>query len=89
MTEQLVTARQLAELLGFSSATIVDWAEADKLPAFKIGGRLRFRESEVLAWLETQRAGQEEKLSTTPRKPAREVVSQASTTPLRGGKDAR
>jgi excisionase family DNA binding protein len=57
VTERLVTARELAELLGFSASTIVDWAEAGGLPAFKIGGRLRFRESEVLAWLETKRAG--------------------------------
>jgi excisionase family DNA binding protein len=85
--EQLLSARELAEILGFSASTVVDWAEAGRLPAFKVGGRLRFRESEVLAWLETKRAGQEEKLSTTPRKPAREVVSQASTTPHRGGEE--
>jgi excisionase family DNA binding protein len=55
MTEPLLTARQLAELLGFSSSTIQDWAEAGTVPAFKLGGRLRFRESEVLAWLEERR----------------------------------
>ncbi len=55
MTERLLTARELADQLGFSASTIVDWAEAGDLPAFKIGGRLRFRESEVLAWLEEQR----------------------------------
>lgn len=55
MTERLLNARELAELLGFSAATIVDWAEAGKLPAFKIGGRLRFRLSEVEAWVESRR----------------------------------
>lgn len=55
MTEKLLTAREVAELLGFSSATIVDWVEAGRLPAFKVGGRLRFREREVLEWLEGQR----------------------------------
>ena len=55
MTECLLTARELAELLGFSASTVVDWTEAGALPAFKIGGRLRFRESEVLAWLEDRR----------------------------------
>jgi len=58
MTEPLLTARQLADLLGFSPATIVDWAEAGKVPAFKVGGRLRFRQDEVEAWLEKQRVGQ-------------------------------
>jgi excisionase family DNA binding protein len=51
----MLTAREVAELLGFGAGTIVDWAERDALPCFKIGGRLRFRESEVLDWLEGQR----------------------------------
>jgi excisionase family DNA binding protein len=55
VTERLLTARELAALLGFSASTIVDWAEAGKLPGFKVGGRLRFRESEVVAWLEALR----------------------------------
>jgi excisionase family DNA binding protein len=55
MTERLLTARELADLLGFAPATVVDWAEAGKLPGFKVGGRLRFRASEVEAWLEEQR----------------------------------
>jgi excisionase family DNA binding protein len=53
--EQLLTAREVGEILDFSAATIVDWAERGTLPAFKIGGRLRFRESEIGAWVETQR----------------------------------
>jgi excisionase family DNA binding protein len=59
LTERLLTAAELADILGFSPATIVDWAEADppKLPTFKIGGRLRFRWSEVEPWLEAQRKG--------------------------------
>jgi excisionase family DNA binding protein len=55
MSERLLTAREIAELLSFSPATIVDSAEADRIPSFKIGGRLRFRLSEVEAWLEQQR----------------------------------
>ena len=53
--EPLSTASAIANMLGFSPATIVDWAEAGKIPTFKIGGRLRFRESEVLEWLEKNR----------------------------------
>jgi len=55
VTERLLTARELGELLGFAAGTIVDWAEAGRLPCFKIGGRLRFRASEVEAWLEESR----------------------------------
>jgi excisionase family DNA binding protein len=64
LTERLLTARELGELLGFAAGTIVDWAEAGKLPAFKLGGRLRFRLSEVEAWLEAQRL--EPALSVVP-----------------------
>jgi excisionase family DNA binding protein len=68
--EPLLSAGEVADLLGFSAATIVDWAEAGKLPAFKLGGRLRFRESEVDAWLEERRHG-----STTRREPREDLES--------------
>jgi excisionase family DNA binding protein len=55
VSERLLTARELGELLGFSASTIVDWSERGEVPAFKVGGRLRFRESEVFAWLEARR----------------------------------
>jgi excisionase family DNA binding protein len=57
VSERLLTARELAELLGFASGTIVDWSERGQIPSFKVGGRLRFRESEVLDWLEDRRQG--------------------------------
>lgn len=57
MTERLLTARELGEVLGYAPATIVDWAEADKLPGFRLGGRLRFRLSEVEEVLERSRFG--------------------------------
>jgi excisionase family DNA binding protein len=55
--ERLYTAAEIGEALGFSAGTIVDWSERGELPAFKLGGRLRFRESEVLDWLEERRQG--------------------------------
>jgi excisionase family DNA binding protein len=90
VNEPLLTARQVADLLGFAPGTIVDWFEQGKLPGFRIGGRLRFRWSEVEAWLEEKkRPGEGGEVSPTPRKrPARGVVSQLSPTPLRGGEDA-
>lgn len=55
MIERLLTARELAELLGLSSSTVLDWFEAGRLPGFKLGRVVRFRASEVEAWLEAQR----------------------------------
>lgn len=61
MNERLITARELAEHLGVSAATVLDWTEAGRLPAFRIGGtaggRLRFRQGEVLAVIESWRIG--------------------------------
>jgi len=89
MTERLLTASELAELLGFAAGTIVDWAERGTIPAFKIGGRLRFRLSEVEGWLEAQRVngpGAGGEVSPTPTAhPTRGVVYEASPTPQRGG----
>ena len=47
MSERLVTAGELAEILGLSTSTVLDWFEADRLPGFKLGTAVRFRLSEV------------------------------------------
>jgi excisionase family DNA binding protein len=90
--EPMLTAAELADLLSFSAGTIVDWSERGEIPSFKVGGRLRFRKSEVAAWLEEQRKGPGagEEVSPTPTaSPARGVLYEASPTPLgRGGTDA-
>jgi excisionase family DNA binding protein len=61
VSEPLLNARQLGELLGLSTATVLDWFEADRLPGFRLGGRkggpVRFRRSEVEAVLEGWRVG--------------------------------
>ena len=92
MSERLLTSAELAELLGFAAGTIVDWAEKGTIPAFKLGGRLRFRESEVLDWLEASRlkrpgAGGEAPATPTER-PTSGVVLQVPATYNRGGEDA-
>lgn len=88
MSDRLVTAAGIAEMLGFTPSTILDWFEDGRLPGFKIGRAVRFRESEVIAWLEAQRVGPGAggEVSPTPTaRPTLGVVSQLSPTPLRGG----
>lgn len=59
--ERLLTARELADLLGISPGTVLDWFERGDLPGFRLlgrkGGPVRFRESEVLTALERWRFG--------------------------------
>ena len=57
MSDQLLTARELADYLGFSASTILDMWERGDLPGFKIGRAVRFRPTEVEAWLEGCRRG--------------------------------
>ena len=59
--ERLLTARELADVLSLSPSTVLDRFEAGTLPGFRLGGRVgspvRFRWSEVEAWLEEGRVG--------------------------------
>jgi excisionase family DNA binding protein len=93
VNDRLLTAADLADRLGFAAGTIVDWAEAGTIPAFKLGGRLRFRLSEVDAWLEERRLkrpGRKEEVLATPLRtpgPGR-IVSLASNPDSQGGDDA-
>jgi excisionase family DNA binding protein len=57
VSERLLTAADLADLLAMSPDTIIDWAAAGRVPSFKLGQAVRFRESEVLDWLEQHRRG--------------------------------
>jgi len=61
VNERLLNARELADLLGLSPATVLDRFERGDLPGFRLfgrkGGPVRFRESEVLAALEGWRFG--------------------------------
>jgi len=61
MTERLLTARELAEILGCSPSTVLDKFEAGELPGFSLwgkrGGPVRFRLSEIEAEIEGWRVG--------------------------------
>jgi len=56
VSERLLTARELGELLGLSSSTVLDRWEAGDLPGYRLfgrkGGPVRFRLSEIEAKLE-------------------------------------
>jgi excisionase family DNA binding protein len=50
--EPLLSARELAEILGVNLNYVYEQAAAGRLPSYKIGGNRRFRASEVEAWLD-------------------------------------
>ncbi len=49
----LLSLRQTADMLGVSEATIYSWRHRGEGPrGYKIGGLVRYRLSDVLAWVE-------------------------------------
>ena len=48
----LLTAREVAELIGVSAETILRWTRRGELPAIRLpGGAIRYREAELDDWL--------------------------------------
>jgi excisionase family DNA binding protein len=51
--DQLLSPRQVADLLGVPVATIYQWRyRSEGPPGFKLGGHVRYRRSTVDAWLD-------------------------------------
>lgn len=49
--EPLLSARELADILGVNLNYVYEQAADGRLPSYKIGGNRRFRASEVEEWL--------------------------------------
>ena len=76
--DRLITIEELVEKLSVSKATIYAWTSRGRIPHVKVGSRLiRFRESEIIAWLDSQ----ESKKTSAPfhfikkQRPAREKIN--------------
>lgn len=60
MSECLLTTRDVADMLGLSSEAVLRRWRSGELPGFRLSTKvLRFRESEVLEWLEARRGRSE------------------------------
>lgn len=56
MTERLLTTREVAAFLAVSTETVLRRWRAGELPGYRLASNvLRFRESEIEAWLEGRR----------------------------------
>jgi excisionase family DNA binding protein len=70
MTGRLLTAREVADLLGVSAETVLRWTRRGELPAIRLpGGAIRYRKDELDAWLSdraTSRATLRVTLPATP-----------------------
>lgn len=56
MTDRLLTTREVAELLGLSPETVLRRYRAGEIPGYRLASNvLRFRESDIEAWLQERR----------------------------------
>lgn len=55
MSDRMITARVVAELLGVSPATILRWTRQGDLPAIRLpSGALRYDSDTLAAWLKAR-----------------------------------
>jgi excisionase family DNA binding protein len=54
MMERLLTIDQVSEILQVKKATIYSWTFTRKIPYVKVNSALRFRESEISQWVNSQ-----------------------------------
>lgn len=58
MTDRLLEAHEVAELLAVPVSWVRRETRAGRMPCLELGRYRRYDRDAVLAWLETQRAGQ-------------------------------
>ena len=60
--ERLMTMQEVGDLIGVDRSTIYTWKRKGLLPHYKIGKRaVRFKQSEILTWVETWKRSTERK----------------------------
>ena len=68
--ESMMTARQVAELLGVHENWVYDQAASGDLPSYKIGGTRRFDRDELRGWIAEHREPVPDPQSTKRVRPA-------------------
>jgi excisionase family DNA binding protein len=56
-SDKWLTAKEVAEMLGFDRDTIYNWARTGRIPAIKLRHRLRFKQSDIQRWEKRQTTG--------------------------------
>jgi prophage regulatory protein len=84
----LLTAREVAELLGVSPETVLRWTRRGELPAVKLpGGAVRYRESELDGWLEERATPRRGVRTTAPSAAQPRRVRSLTRTTVEGEED--
>jgi excisionase family DNA binding protein len=62
-TREVMDIREASEYLGVSRETLYKYAYEDKIPAFKLGNRWKFKKTVLDRWMERQSTQVEERSS--------------------------
>jgi excisionase family DNA binding protein len=76
--QSMMTARQVAELLGVHENWVYDQAVGGKLPSYKIGGTRRFDPDELRSWIAGHREAENDREPRKPRRSSRRMVAMAT-----------
>ncbi len=69
---EIMTAKELAELLKISLPTLYKMVNSGEIPGFKVANEWRFEREEIQAWIEgLSRGNREAVLDSKPETPAR------------------
>ncbi len=62
---KLLTPEDIASLLSISPRTVYDYAQKGKIPAIKMLGQWRFKESDIVNWIESMQSSGGNNLQTS------------------------
>ncbi len=62
---KLLTPEEIASLLSISPRTVYDYAQKGKIPAIKMLGQWRFKESDIVDWIESLQSSGGNNLQTS------------------------
>ena len=68
--EHMLTTEQVSRWLGIATRTVCTWAECDQLPAIRVGRQWRFRQRDIIVWLQQSQLGKLTSLSAATAAPA-------------------
>ena len=72
---EVMNIRQASQYLGVSPDTLYKYVSEERIPAFKLGNRWKFKKSILDTWMESQSLSTEVARPRKVTKPARAVVS--------------
>jgi excisionase family DNA binding protein len=55
MTDEVLTIREVAELLKLAGKTVYSMAQRGEIPAFKVRGQWRIQRTDLTAWIEARK----------------------------------